>query len=538
MERSKLALISALFIAVLVAIPLGASTAFAQDTGGESTAGYGQSPGYGSAPGYGEAAPAAGYGEAAPAAGYGEAAPAAGYGEAAPAAGYGEAAPAAGYGEAAPAAGYGGEAAPAAGYGGEAAPAAGYGGEEAPAAGYGGEAAPAEAGAAKEAATPGYKAGGAAPIESVKKAEAKKVVARPARKKMDFGFIASGLLVGLLLGWVLQRGRFCMNTAFRDTIFIKDMTLLRAYAIALMVTIVGAHLLNDMGLLHLRRQPFLPVAQIVGGYVFGLGIVLAGGCGSGIWYRAGEGQLASFVAIMGFFGGIVTTVDGLLKPLNSWMMSISLPIGGQRFPGLWHILPVGDSTAVKWAVIAVLVVAGFIFIQKDKPFSLGKQKGYYWSITGLLVGLIAVLAFWASEYFGGFARGLSFTTPTREIFYTVFNGDAHSRFFPVRELGFVKTTWGVFFILGVPIGSYLSARGFKEFSWKTPPAKEMLTVFGGSLMMGFGASTALGCNMGQGITGFSTLSIGSISATIAIILGNWTMVYFKFIKPMGDLDLD
>ncbi|MEJ2314413.1 MAG: YeeE/YedE family protein, partial [Nitrospirota bacterium] len=454
MERSKLVLISALLVAVLAVVPLGLSVAFAQETGGGSTAGYGQAPGYGGSTG--GQAESSGYGGAA------------------------AKTEASGYG------GSSGSQAQTSGYGGAAA--------KTETSGYGGGA-PAAGGAGAQATTPGYKTGGAAPIESTKE------LAKPVRNKMDFGFIASGLLVGILLGWVLQRGRFCMNTAFRDTIFIKDMTLLRAYAIALMVTIVGAHLLNDLGFLHLKRQPFLPVAQIVGGYVFGLGIVLAGGCGSGIWYRAGEGQIASFVAIMGFFAGIVTTVDGLLKPLNSWMMSISVPVNGQRFPGLWQLLPLEDSLAVKWGVIAVLVVAGFIFIQKDKPFSLGKQKGYYWSLTGLLVGLIAVLAFWTSEYFGGFARGLSFTTPTRELFYTVFNGEPHSRFFPVRELGFVKTTWGVFFILGVPIGSYLSARGFQEFSWKVPPAKELLVVFGGSLMMGFGASTALGCNMGQGITG-------------------------------------
>jgi hypothetical protein len=359
---------------------------------------------------------------------------------------------------------------------------------------------------------------------------------------MNISFVLSALGVGLLLGWVLQRGRFCMNTAFRDTIFIKEMTLLRAYVVALMVSIVGANLLDHFGIITLARQPFFPFAQIIGGFVFGLGIVLAGGCGSGIWYRAGEGQIASFVAIIGFFAGIVTTIDGVLKPLHTKLMSVSIPIGGENAPGLWHLLPVGDGPMVKWGTIAVLVIVGFIFIQKDKPFSLGKQKGYYWSLTGLLVGLVSVLAFWASYKYGGFARGISFTTPTRELFYTIFQGTSHSRFFPNKELTYlgytISTTWGIFFLVGVPLGAYLSARGFKEFSWKSPPAKEILTVFGGSLMMGFGASTALGCNMGQGITGFSTLSIGSIAATIAILLGNWTMVYFKFIKPMGDLDLD
>ncbi len=84
----------------------------------------------------------------------------------------------------------------------------------------------------------------------------------------------------------------------------------------------------------------------------------------------------------------------------------------------------------------------------------------------------------------------------------------------------------------------MSARELKEFVWKAPNGKELVTVFMGSLMMGVGAQIAGGCNMGQGITGVASLSIGSIVATIAIILGNWTMVYFKFIKPMQDMDLD
>jgi hypothetical protein len=63
---------------------------------------------------------------------------------------------------------------------------------------------------------------------------------------ISFGFIISGLLIGLAIGFVLQRGRFCMNTAFRDTIFIQDMTLFRAYVIALVIMILGANLLKDI----------------------------------------------------------------------------------------------------------------------------------------------------------------------------------------------------------------------------------------------------------------------------------------------------
>ncbi len=354
-------------------------------------------------------------------------------------------------------------------------------------------------------------------------------------ESVTFGFIVSGLLLGGIFGFVLQRGRFCMNTAFRDTIFIKDFTMFYAYLLALAIMIVGANFLEDMGLLTLKRQTFYPLANIIGGYVFGLGIVLAGGCGSGIVYRTGEGQLAAWFAVLGFFLGIGATTDGILNPVLLLLKNenVSVSLAGKPNAALWELF--GSGLTVKWGVIAILAVILLLVILKGKPFSMGKQKGFYWSVTAVLVGLTGVVTFWASEYWGGgFARGLNFTTPTGEVFFTLLTGDAKSKFFPMFNLGPFKITWAAFYIIGVPLGAYISAKILKEFTWKAPAAKDLLTVFGGSLMMGFGAVAAGGCNVGQALTGFATLSVGSIVASIAIILGNWTMVYFKFIKPMNE----
>jgi uncharacterized membrane protein YedE/YeeE len=243
------------------------------------------------------------------------------------------------------------------------------------------------------------------------------------------------------------------------------------------------------------------------------------------------------VAVGGFFGGIAIMQDGLLKPFYDWSKKVIIT-GGEGPFKLSHVF--GGSTGGKWAFIAVVAVAIFIAIRPEKPFALKKGKGYYWSVTGVMIGLISVLTLWASAKFGDLnstARGLSFTTPTRELFFTLFTGDSRSSFFQNYTLGNLKLTWGVIFIIAVPLGAFLSARGLKEFSWKTPrDPKELLTVMIGSVMMGFGATLGLGCNVGQAITGLSTLSLGSFVATIAIILGNWIMVYFKFIKPMQDMD--
>jgi uncharacterized membrane protein YedE/YeeE len=356
---------------------------------------------------------------------------------------------------------------------------------------------------------------------------------------ITFGFIVSGLVLGLAIGFVLQRGRFCMNTAFRDTIFIQDFTLFRGFLIALVIMIVGANILNDLGVIWLAVQPFYPIANIVGGYVFGLGIVMVGGCGSGVWYKIGEGQFNSLIAVIGFFIGINMTATGVLSPVYRLLKSVRVPVAGHKFPTLWHIF--GDGLMIKWIVIAVVVIALGIYILKGKPFSAPKQKGFTWPVVGLFLGILGIAAFWAATIWEGFPRGLSFTTPTGELFSTLLTGRAmlpkHPlvNVFPMYDLGAFKITWASLYIIGVPFGAFISAKILKEFKWKLPPVDEMLSVCIGSLMMGFGATVAGGCNIGQGLTGTATLAIGSIVSIIFIILGNWTMVYFKFIKPMQDI---
>jgi hypothetical protein len=213
--------------------------------------------------------------------------------------------------------------------------------------------------------------------------------------------------------------------------------------------------------------------------------------------------------------------------------SLSLSLSGKPNAALWELI--GDGPAIKWAVITVLSFMLSFFILHGKPFTVKKREGFSWPVTGVLVGVMGVVAFWASEFWGGgFARGLSFSTPTGELFFTVLTGNAESRFFPMFSLGPFQTTWAAFYIIGVPLGSYVSAKALKKFKWRVPSARQLVTIMVGGTMMGFGAVLAGGCNVGQALTGFATLSMGSIVATVAIIAGNWTMVYFKFIKPMRD----
>lgn len=361
---------------------------------------------------------------------------------------------------------------------------------------------------------------------------------------MLFGSLVSALTavaLGLALGFILQRGRFCLNSAFRDIIFMKELTLFRAYLLCVAVAVVGTNLLEDAGLImtfdqetgqivatELMRQKFVPLANIIGGFLFGLGIVLAGGCASGIVYRLGEGQIAALVAIVGFFFGVGMTTDGMLSPVHQFLKGFNVEIFGKTNPALWDLF--GGGLTAKWVTIGIFCIALIAFVFREKP-AFGKSgKGYAWGLTGVLIGLLTVLAWEVSSFFGGVPRGLAITTPLREFFYSLLTNSTHSPFPEFSFLGIFKGTWGVFFIFAIPLGAALSALALKEFKWKVPPAKEVLTVFFGSILMGIGSVIAGGCNLGHGVTGVSTLSISSIVAIIAIMLGNWVMVYFKLMR--------
>lgn len=290
-----------------------------------------------------------------------------------------------------------------------------------------------------------------------------------------------------------------MNTAFRDVIFINDFTLFRAWLLALLIAIIGANFIEDFGFLGddgLRRQTFAPISAIVGGYIFGLGIVVAGGCGSGVLYKQGEGQFAALVATLGFGGSLIATYHGPLKPVMQALKSFKVTVGSGdneiASPALWDLF--GGGTTIKWVVIAIVAAIIIPVVLKGKPFGKGPKKGWSWSLGGALVGVMVIIAWWASYYYGGQARGLSFSGPLIDTLMFILTGSSQAPFDPMFNLlGIGVLTWSALYVIGVPLGAYISAKGLKEFKLTSPrDPNELLRVFFGGMVMGFGAATAGG----------------------------------------------
>ncbi|MDQ7157175.1 YeeE/YedE family protein, partial [Staphylococcus warneri] len=127
--------------------------------------------------------------------------------------------------------------------------------------------------------------------------------------------IISGLIVGVLLGFVMQRTRFCLAGGFRDMYVQKSNKMFYALLVAITVQSIGLFILTSLGLVNVPAHTFPIVGTVIGSFVFGIGIVLAGGCATGTYYRAGEGLIGSWIALILYALTSAMTKTGILSPV-------------------------------------------------------------------------------------------------------------------------------------------------------------------------------------------------------------------------------
>ncbi len=146
------------------------------------------------------------------------------------------------------------------------------------------------------------------------------------------------------------------------------------------------------------------------------------------------------------------------------------------------------------------------------------EKTYHKYFAGLLIGLVALIA-WPASQLTGRVGGLGITTPSAHLISYIITGDS-------KQLG-----WGVFLVLGIFLGSFLAAKGSREFRWRLPDLSTIGKSTLGGIFMGIGASWAGGCTIGNGLTATAIFSSKGWIALPVTILGVWTASYIIFVKP-------
>ncbi len=326
-----------------------------------------------------------------------------------------------------------------------------------------------------------------------------------------------GLLGGLAIGFVARQSNFCTLGAIEETYYGTERSRLRTWVLAVGVAIAGTQMLDFLGIIDVSNSFYLTpelrlVGSVVGGLLFGLGMALVGTCAFGMLVRAGGGDMRSLVSIL--ILGIVgyTTANGVLAYFGLYVIIPSnIPLTNAPTSSISDLI-FGESRVGHFAVALTVSVASIGWALSSKRF-LTNRAGLF---TGLVIGGVVVYGWWVTALIGqdGFEQvtfeSYRFARPIGDtlVYAMTFSGAAIT--FPIGG------------VLGVLSGAFVASLLDGSFRFEAfDDAREMRRHFGGAALMAIGSIFALGCTIGQGMSGISTLSVNSFLTVIAIAFSAW-----------------
>lgn len=301
--------------------------------------------------------------------------------------------------------------------------------------------------------------------------------------------VVTGALAGALMGYVLQRGRLCFHSAVRDALDGR-LLLARAWALGVALGSVGLALLLLLpGTDGLNRGLALrPVANVTGGLLVGVGMVVASSCVSGLFWKLGSGMLGALVGLTGWGAG-----ELLARRLTVPGPTVLGGGDGATIPGL-----LGLPRLLVAAVLLTLVVVALV----RRPGREAPTEDRQWGWRRLGVGLgVAITAGWALAAAGGASFGPSSVGAVASV-----------------AAGSPRT-WLIAFLLGIVAGGALAARTSGGFRVRGEEPVRYLQLAAGGLLLGAGGWIAGGCNLGHGLSGVAQLDVSSLVVVAAIIAG-------------------
>lgn len=325
----------------------------------------------------------------------------------------------------------------------------------------------------------------------------------------------SALVLGLLWGLVAQRSRFCLLRGLEHQWFQSDGRKLRAFAIALATALLATQALvvsADLALHQTHYQPrALPVIAIaLGGVTFGFGMALANGCGARSLVLLGSGNLRSLVVLLVLGIGAYMAMSGPLAGTRQWLGDLwrwALP--ASHWPGLLTNLGLAEPIA---RLLVSLVIALPLLVWSLSSAALRRSRADW--LGGLLIGLLIAAGWWATGVLGA-----DDFDPVPLASFTFIAPIGDSLQYLMLSTG-TALRFGVCTVAGILLGSVIAASVSGDFRWQgfEGPAQMRRYLLGGWLM-GVGGVMALGCSIGQGLTGFSTLALSAPLALAGIVLG-------------------
>ena len=360
--------------------------------------------------------------------------------------------------------------------------------------------------------------------------------------------ILLGFALAVVLGIVIHKTNFCTMGAVSDLVNMGDTGRLRAWVFAFTVAMAGVLLLEGFGIVDFgmtmppyRTSNFAWLRYVLGGLIFGIGMTLAGGCVNKTLVRIGGGSLKSLLVLLvgGIFAYLMTKTDFYHYGFHIWISPTDIELAPYGIDNqsvtaiLAGLLGIQDSGAFHW-VAGGLIVLALLYV----VFKSGDFRGRFDNILGGgAIGLL-VIAAW---YLTGGALGQAaieeaefMTMPPPGVgvmSFTFVNPMGETLYYLVNPLEFRLITFGVAILTGVIVGSFLYAvvTGRFHVEWFKSVSDFIRYVIGG-VLMGIGGVLAMGCTIGQGVTGLSTMALGSAIAFGMFIFGSALTMKVQYYK--------
>ncbi len=366
--------------------------------------------------------------------------------------------------------------------------------------------------------------------------------------------------LSVIFGAIANKANFCTMGAVSDWINIGDLNRMRSWMLAIATAIIGVGLLEYAGSIDLslttsnetsnppyRSANFVWLRHLVGGLMFGVGMTLASGCGNKTLVRLGEGNMKSLVVltIMGTAAWWMLFSNFGYLVFLQWMLPVSIDFANHGIASQDITAVLLGISGIEWSAALGLLVALLVglpllwWILRCADFRSNLEL----LAAGLIIGLLIIIGWYVTAGSSGIAlldelefmdekpfftgaQSLTFIGPTGHIVQYLKQG-----------FSAIFLTFGIATVIGVVVGSLLYTLLFRKIriewfaSWH-----DLLMHVVGAILMGIGGVLAMGCTIGQGITGVSTLALGSIMTFVAIIAGSAATMKYQYYLMLREDD--
>ncbi|HEX2830293.1 MAG TPA: YeeE/YedE family protein [Burkholderiales bacterium] len=374
---------------------------------------------------------------------------------------------------------------------------------------------------------------------------------------MEFGIHQQLLLsvfgIALVLGAVGQKTRFCTMGAVSDWVNMGDTGRMRSWVLAMAVAITGVVALEAAGVVTLSADTFPPyrtanfqwLRYIVGGVLFGVGMTLGSGCGNRTLVRIGGGNVKSLtvLAVAAVCAYLMLWTPLFEKAFLPWIQATSIDLRRHGMPtqevgsivaGMFGLEP---SRALNLTVAALVALALFVWIFRSRDF----RESFDNVLGGATVGLAVVAAWYitggpmgaAWKEYAEMATEIPSRVQMQSFTFVAPMGDTVRYLLAPTKLWLIN--FGVVALAGVILGSLLYALPSKGFRYERFMSfKDFGNHVLGGALMGVGGVVAMGCTIGQAVSGVSTLAMGSILAFFGMVIGSVATLKYQYWRLMQE----